>query len=671
LVAARLKGYGRFVGPVAGAALPAGVLAAAGECALGAALGDGRFWGVPRYFYQLLLGVEALWLAFLTAAIFAVAATAYFWRASRRGPVALTSPALFIFLAAACGVGAARFWATVDHPLFHGSGAATALIVPAVFVGTAAAWVGVTAGVYRLLRRARGPAGAKSALSVAALRLFALALLAPFIGAEFWAVWRAQAPRPHKPDVFFVVMDAFRADRLEPYGAARRRAPNIEAFAGETVLFRDAYSASSWTKPAMATAFTSTHPGTHGVNARFKGLPEEAATLAEHLREAGYRTVGVAVNPNMGRMAGMADGFDVLDDPTGGSILEAAGPPTSAARVMTVHGVSPGFLGALWRPTLDGLDANKRLEFWIRATAGPARFFYVHYWEPHTPNPPRPEYMAELKPFLGRVEPARARELAAGKFFFQDIIRDPSFRPDYDDDEVALAKALYDADIRRMDVVIKDLLENVVAAAGDEPEPIVIILADHGEEFLEHGRWLHGAGLHREVAEIPLMFRVPGYAPAVVDGPVSLIDLGPTIVSLVGGAVPEAWEGWDLKPYMAGGRAVPARELLLEGIQELHVPGFNPPGRSIELNALLTGGYYYLKDEDTGLEYVYDYKSDPRQEDNLVPDLALPGADGLLAPRRDSMKRLKAEARARALTPSRGYVPPRLEKSLRALGYVN
>jgi arylsulfatase A-like enzyme len=339
------------------------------------------------------------------------------------------------------------------------------------------------------------------------------------------------------------------------------------------------------------------------------------------------------------------------------------------ARILTKYEVSPGVFGALWRPTLDGIDLNRRLEFWMRFTRGPARFVYVHYEEPHTPNPPRPEYMAELKPFLDRVKPARAREIAEGRYFFQDLIRDPTFRPDYNDDEIALAKALYDAEIRRMDVVIEDLLENVIPAFGEEIEPIIIILADHGEEFLEHGRWLHGAGLHREVAEIPLMFKAPGYPAAAVDGPVTLTDLAPTLASLVGGTIPAEWEGLDLKPHMAGDRPVPPRDLLLEGIQDFYFPGLVPPQSTIELDALVSGGYYYLKDDNTGREYFYYRESDPLQLDNLVGEPG--GVDPLLAERRDMTGRLKAEARARALTPSRGFVPPRLEKSLRALGYVN
>jgi hypothetical protein len=94
-----------------------------------------------------------------------------------------------------------------------------------------------------------------------------------------------------------------------------------------------------------------------------------------------------------------------------------------------------------------------------------------------------------------------------------------------------------------------------------------------------------------------------------------------------------------------------------------------PPQRSIELDALVAGGYFYIKDDNTGREYFYYRESDPLQLDNLVGEPG--GVDALLTERRDMTGLLKAEARARALTPSRGHVPPRLEKSLRALGYVN
>ncbi|HUU57071.1 MAG TPA: sulfatase-like hydrolase/transferase, partial [bacterium] len=368
---------------------------------------------------------------------------------------------------------------------------------------------------------------------------------------------------------------------------------------------------------------------------------------------------------------GMGEGFDVLDDAGSASILEAAGPLTSSARLFNDARLMPAFLAPLGRPTRDGLALNRRLAFWMRLCGRPARFLFIHYMEPHNPNFPRPEYMTELQPFLDKVEPKRARRIAFGKYFFKEIVEDPAFVPNYDDDEIALAKALYDADIRRMDVVIGDLLSNVVPASGDDPAPLIIITADHGEEFLEHDRWLHGSGLHAEVAEVPLLVKCPGCSPAVVAGPVNLTDLGPTVISLVGGPVPGAWEGRDLGPHILSGEAVPPRPLLLDAIQAFPSGGFGLAGGRIELNGVAADGYYYLKDENAGKEYLYDLGLDPRQRNNLLSGVDFPGRGALLANRRETLRLMKRRAAERAYAPAYTKMTPAMEKSLRVLGYVN
>ena len=104
--------------------------------------------------------------------------------------------------------------------------------------------------------------------------------------------------------------------------------------------------------------------------------------------------------------------------------------------------------------------------------------------------------MYEFQPYLAMVNPARLFRITSGPFFWREVPKDPTFVPDFNENELALARALYDADIRRMDVVIEGLLENIVNRPGRDSEAIIVITADHGEEFLEHGRWLHGAGLH-------------------------------------------------------------------------------------------------------------------------------------------------------------------------------
>ncbi|HUU57070.1 MAG TPA: sulfatase, partial [bacterium] len=524
----RVGSYVRFTVQVAGAGMLGGVLAAAGEYALGAVFRRGAFWGEPRLFYQLLLGGEVLWVTLVTGAVFTVGASVFYAFRGRRAGAEITSAPTLILATAALGTPAFYYLAAVDGAWFYDK---PRIITAAVFAVVVAAWFGAVWGVCALWGKvgARFPATAR--LPAHALRVSTLVLLIPFVIAEGRALWRARVAPPRRPDIYLVVMDAFRADRLSFYGAERELAPALENFGRQAVVFREAFTVSSWTKPAVASIFTAAYPGAHGVNARFYGIPEGANTLPDVLRGGGYFALGVSANPNVGRDALMSRGFDVMDNTGEGSILDGAGPPLSCARPFRVFPWARRFLGPLWKTTGDGVDLNRRVEFYRRLAGDRPAFVYIHYMETHTPNMPRPEYLDELKPFLEKVDKKRVKYIAGELFFWKEVLRDPSFVPDFTDDELALAKALYDADVRRADVVIADLLDSVVGASRSDRGAVVVITADHGEEFLEHGRWLHGAGLHHEVARIPLMVKAPDWGPAVLEGPVNLVDVPPTLAS--------------------------------------------------------------------------------------------------------------------------------------------
>jgi len=660
-----LKRYGSFVGRVCGAACLGGVLAAAGEYVFGAVAGGGAFWGQPRFLYQLIFGAEALWAAVVSGLVFAAGASIYYPAAVRRGPVRLDSPPLLAAVVALIGAPFFYFLTTCDFAAFCGK---PAVVAVGVFVLGVAAWFIAAAAVYGVLNKIRRRLGAGGALPANFLRVLTLGLLTPFVVAEGWAIWQARKPPPRRPDIYLVVMDAFRADRLSYYDAPRYLAPTLEMFGVEAVVFKEAYTVSSWTKPAVASTFTATYPGTHGVNAGFLPLPEEAVTLAEVLREGGYRTISVSANPNVTRPARTVDGFDIADDSSHGPLFNAAGPPVSCMRpFVAFEGLRP-LLGPLFIRSIDGLNVNARLEFWTRFAGERPAFYYVHYMEPHIPNLPRPEYAFEYQPYLARVDPARLMRIASGPFFWHEVLKDPAFVPEFDANEVALARALYDADIRRMDVVIEGLLENVVARSGPDAEAIIVITADHGEEFLEHGRWLHGAGLHHEVARVPLIIKAPGCEPGVVEGPVNLVDIPRTLASFAGLEPPREWEGLDLTPYIMSRAELPRRKLLLEGIHTILVPSAGEETRSsLELYGLVDGDYYYLKDENADAEYLYDRRRDRWEEDNLA---AGGEAGDALAASRATTARLKAQAAEKAFRQKEIRLPPESERQLRTLGYL-
>jgi arylsulfatase A-like enzyme len=421
----------------------------------------------------------------------------------------------------------------------------------------------------------------------------------------------------------------------------------------------------------VASLFTATYPGTHGVKANFFPLPDEAVTLAEVLREGGYRTICASANPNVNRPARMADGFDIMDGASQGPVFNAAGPPVSCMRPLVPVLYMGPVLGPFLNATNDGICINERLKFWARFARGRPAFFYIHYMEPHTPNLPGPEYLYEFERYLPKVEKERRLLVADGPFFWHEVLKDPTFVPDFNEDELALAKGLCDADIRRMDVVIESLLENVVARLGRDAEAIIVITADHGEEFLEHGRWLHGAGLHHEVARVPLIIKAPGCRPGVVAGPVNLVDIPRTLASLAGAETPRGWEGLDLTPYIMSGSEVPRRELLLEGTHVILVPsGEEGAECSIELNGLVAGDYYYLKDENAGVEYLYDRRRDRWERDDLAAGAAGAEFSGVLAEGRATTARLRTRAAEKAFRQKEIRLTPEIERQLKTLGYL-
>jgi arylsulfatase A-like enzyme len=666
MVPEKAGSYWRFIGPVVGAACLTGVLAAAGEYVLGAVAVRGSFWGQPRLFYQLLLGAEAAWLVLAAAVTFGVGGSLWYLLAGRRRRGRLAAPARLVLIGALLGIPVFRWLATLDIGIFYGRPKIT---VVAVFLGLVAAWFGGTWGLYALAGKVKARLGLRRKLSPVILRVLVLAVMLPFVVAEGWALWQARTPSPRKPDIFVVIMDAFRADRLKFYGGDRHLAPTLERFGDEAVVFRESFTVTSWTKPAVASVFTGAYPGAHGVNARFYGLPEGAVTLAQVLREEGYRTIGVSANPNVTRYAGMGAGFDILDSTGDGPIFNAAGPPLSCARPLRVFLWMRPYLGPLWKTTADGVEMNRRAEFYRRICGDRPTFVYMHYMETHTPNPRRPEYRDEIDPYWNKVDPARARFIANGPFFWFDVLDDPSFVPNFTEDELALAKALYDTEVRRMDVVIDDFLGTLAAPSGDDAGALVVITADHGEEFLEHGRWLHGVSLHHEVARVPLMIRMPECRPAVLAGPVNLVDVPRTVVSFAGAGAPEAWDGMDLGPYVREGRDVPRRELPLESIHDLLAGEDAGPESGVELSALVNEGYYYLHDENADREYLYDRQNDFWQKDNLA---AAPSAETetLLTGRRDALAAQKRKIEEKAFAQGELKLPPELERQLRTLGYV-
>ena len=335
------------------------------------------------------------------------------------------------------------------------------------------------------------------------------------------------AERP-PPDIVLVVVDTLRADHLGAYGYARPTSPTIDALSKTGTLFSNAASPSSWTKPAVASLFSSRLPSEHGAVSCARDLGPELPLLAEALRARGYYTVGVSANfVHIAAPRGFGRGFDVFESPN----VEVAGEGEHIIELQNGSGPPRRFRAA------NGHEINAIVARILRERPKKPLFLYVHYMEPHAGYEP-PERLA--KAF------SRDRSFAQGA---------PAAHADYvstlaragskvDPREIARLVDLYDAEIASVDEAIAEL-RDLVAAAGAS-RALWVVTADHGEEFGEHGGFFHGIHLHEETVHVPLVLAGPGVPATRRDEPVDLLDVAPTLLAAAGARALPGARGRDL-----------------------------------------------------------------------------------------------------------------------------
>ena len=306
-------------------------------------------------------------------------------------------------------------------------------------------------------------------------------------------------PRPRH--LLLVTLDTLRADRLGSYGHAAAQTPHLDALAGGGRRFARASTVTPLTLPAHASLLTGTFPAHHGVrdNGGFY-LGEAEQTLAETLRDGGYRTGGFVGAFVLDRRWGIAQGFEEYFDDFDLSEFDDA----------------PG-MDAVQRP---GSEVVDRALDWLAADRRRPFFAWVHLYDPHTP------YEAP--------EPYRSRFPAT------------------------LAGA-YDAEIASADAQVGRLLE-ALRADGRLAETLVVVLGDHGEMLGEHREATHGFFVYDAAVRIPLILSGPGVRPGVVADQVRIVDVLPTVVARLGVSAPAGVQGVDL---LALGRGEPRRLLAL------------------------------------------------------------------------------------------------------------
>jgi choline-sulfatase len=350
-------------------------------------------------------------------------------------------------------------------------------------------------------------------------------------------------PAAERRNVFLISVDSLGADHLPAYGYGRDTAPAVSAFRGEAVLFGWAFAGSPWTLPSHMSLFTSLPETRHCVGQRVLNEEEAAAgravpevrafplrrgteSLVERLCRA-FVACGFTGGVNVAALYGFHRGFDLYEEARG-DLLDRRAAARLFARVQ----------GQLLRHPY------------------PAAFYFLHTYQVHLPYRPPDDLLGGtgLPPSLRTFD--FNRDIGG----IRGIFRGGGGRRPAD------AAALYDAGVREFDRRFGEFIA-FLKASGLYDRAMIILLSDHGEEFLEHGSWAHGTDLFNSQVRVPLLVKFPGglYAGRRFDGPVGLVDVMPTVLDFYGIAAPPGIGGRSLLAGLRG--AAPPRPVFSANLE--------------------------------------------------------------------------------------------------------
>ncbi len=355
---------------------------------------------------------------------------------------------------------------------------------------------------------------------------------------------KASDPSQPPQTVVLFIADTLRSDHLQAWGYDRETAPTLARLAGEGTRFANTIAQATWTKVSVSSILTSLYPSTTGVANLHDRISVGETTLAEVFREAGFATFATSSVPFSGQLTNLHQGVEVMYE--------------FGARTGTDGGEYRSKTAKAW------VDAYLK---WLDEHQNVPTFALIHAMDAHSPFQPAAPYDSlwaspeQVETFEAQAEkvrpviknpllqrflaPTRA-ELAEAGVDAQEFVRHE--------------KAWYDGSIRGMDDQVARLFQQL-EKLGLKERSLFAFVADHGEEFLEHGEHWHGRTVYGEVANVPMMLWGQGVAKGrVIDEVSQTIDLMPTLIDLAGLSAPERIQGRSWVPKMRGEdlRAKPA-----------------------------------------------------------------------------------------------------------------
>jgi arylsulfatase A-like enzyme len=425
-----------------------------------------------------------------------------------------------------------------------------------------------------------------------------------------------------RPSVLFISVDALRADALPVYGGKAATTPVLDRLAGGSYVFEQARSTAPWTLPAMASMFTGVDVPVHGVANRLTPIPRQLITLPEVFHRDGYYTAAFGAG-NAGLPEDEREfwrGFDRFE------FVSAALPST-----MWASPLLPRLLPRSYSLKLSATDFAPRAAAYLAQQRGMA-FTWVHFFDTHSP------YRSH--------GPGPAREFGElGDIQAGLLVPTP--------DERREVRALYDAEVEEVDRGVGIILDGLRRSGGYD-RTLIVFVADHGEEFWDHGSIGHGRSLHQDQIHVPLMIKVPGKPGGIrICTPVTTANVAATVSEAVrlragvaGQSLSAAWRSAEVLPQLpvVSGMASSAED----------------PRRAVTFDT-----WTYIRAAANGREELYNLVEDP-EERNSLADVRLDQLDRGRALLRAADGDARRAITLLGLPPSTREIDP----VLRSMGYI-
>jgi arylsulfatase A-like enzyme len=359
------------------------------------------------------------------------------------------------------------------------------------------------------------------------------------------------------PNIIVISLDTLRSDYVGVEKQGHRLTPELDRFRDTGAVFENAMTTYPSTTGSHMSLFTGVYPATHGTIHARKTLPRAIPTMAETLAGHGYATAAVTENAMLNSGSGFVRGFDSYQEQKGDDVWSTE--------------------GAIEKTFSDAL-------LWLEAHANERFFLFIHTYQVHFPYTPPERHNHFRKNLKGKLP----KEKLARQAFWSE--------------------AGYAGEIVYMDAEVGSLL----AALGplvDLDNTIIVITADHGEEFAEHGHIGHAETLHSEVLDIPMSIHYPGQIPAQtrVAAPASLVDILPTVLDFAGLPPEPRAQGVSLRPLIQG-KSLPEPRAVYA--QNFGKSGQQWAARTIDRKFIFNGNQKIPKQ-------AYDLASDPDEQNPL------------------------------------------------------